>query len=161
MDAALDDTPRPKLLLNALPAIHVVLFAMTLITERKTASGGNPLLCVELPISLPLIATDQWPTVFVVGTIATFWWYFIAQIGWSSKRKRLSRLGAGLGALLVSFICLIDGVMMFSELRCCISQESNFSVVDWIIYVMAGALLCGGLISASYSASRALGFNKA
>jgi hypothetical protein len=49
---------------------------------------------------------------------------------------------------------------MVSELRCCISQEPNFSLVDGAIYVLAAALLCGGLISAAYSAKAALGFNK-
>jgi hypothetical protein len=134
-------TPFPKRLLIVLPAIHIALFAMTTITGEKTASGGNPLVCVELPISLPLIATDRWPPVLIVGILATTWWYFIAQIGWSSARRRISRVGAGLGAILVVFMCLIDATMMLTELGCCISQQPNFSAIDGVIYVLAIALL--------------------
>jgi hypothetical protein len=131
-----------------------------MITGERTASGGNPLVCVELPISLPLVATDRFATMFIVGILATVWWYFIAQIGWASMQKRLNRITAGLGVVLIVFMCLIDAAMMLSELACCISHEPNFSVIDGLIYVFAFALLCGGLISAGYSARAALGLNK-
>jgi hypothetical protein len=146
--------------LITLTAIHASLFVITMITGERTASGGNPLVCVELPISLPLVATDRFATMLVVGILATVWWYFIAQIGWASTQKRISRTTAGLGGLLIIFMCLADASMMLTELRCCISHEPNFSFVDGVIYVFAIALLCGCIISAVYSARAALGLNK-
>jgi hypothetical protein len=154
------NVPLAKRLLIALPAIHASLLVITMITGERTASGGTPLFSVELPISLPLVATDNFATILIVGILATLWWYFIAQIGWVSTGKRISRISAGLGALLIVFMCLVDAVMMLSELACCTSHEPNFSVIDGLIYVFAFTLLCGGLISAGYSARAALGLNK-
>ncbi len=160
MDHAGGNTPLPKRLLVALPALHVALFTITTITGERTASGGNPLICVEIPVSLPLVATDRLPVVLVVGILATVWWYFIAQVGWSSASNRISRVMATLGALLVMLICLADATLMFSEFRCCISKEPSFSAIDGVIYILAVVLLCGGLVSAAFSARAALGLNR-
>ena len=129
-------------------------------TGEKTASGGNPLFCVDLPMSLPLVASDKSTTMIIVGLLATGWWYFIAQIGWSSTQKWISRTAAGAGAVLIVFMCVIESVWMFREFGCCISHDPNLSVVDGIIYVLAITLLWGGIMSAVYSARAALGLNK-
>jgi hypothetical protein len=158
--AGKDNNQFPKLLLILLPATHLALWTITAILGKKAATGGNPLVCVDLPVSLLLFAQDSWPRLFFVGVLGTIWWYFIARIGWSSKQHRISRLGAGLGAILILFVCVADSALMISEFYCCISHEPNFLVLDGVIYVFAVALLSGSLMSAIYSATTALGFNR-
>lgn len=143
-----------------LPAIHVILFVTTAITDGKVASNGNPLFAVDLPLSLPLIATDRWSTILIVAMLATVWWFFIAQIGGHSAKGNVSRVGAAAGALLIFLTCLGDAALMFSELRCCIFREPNFSPLDVLIYALATALLSGGLVSAGYSAKAACASRK-
>jgi hypothetical protein len=75
---------------------HVVLFLVTALFGEKIASGGNPLFCVDLPVSLPLVGRDDAATVIVVGALATAWWYFVGQIGLAARRgKDESYDGAG------------------------------------------------------------------
>ncbi len=142
-----------RFLPRVLPAIHIVLFAVTAIVGEKAATGGNPLFCVDLPISLPLVARDDSPTVIIVGILATAWWYFIGQIGWSSKKGRISRIGSGLGAILIAFSVTGGSYAMISEYFL-ISREPNFNAIDVGIYFLAGLLLAGGVISAAHFRDR-------
>jgi hypothetical protein len=142
-----------------LPAIHIVLFAVAAIVGEKAATDGNPLFCVDLPISLPLVARDDSPTVAIVGILATAWWYFAAQIGWSSKKGRISRISSGLGAILIAFSATVGSYAMISEFFL-ISREPNFNAVDVGIYSLAVLLLSGGILSAAYSAMAAIGLNR-
>ena len=132
---------------------------MTAISGEKAATGGNPFVCVSIPISLPLVARDDSPTVIIVAILATAWWYFIAQIGWSSKQGRISRSSSILGAILIGFIIMVDSVLMISE-SFLLSRQPNFNAVDVVIYLLAGLLLSGGIISAAYSAMAAIGLNR-
>jgi len=83
-----------------LAATHLALFLITMFSGLKTASGGNPLFCVDLPVSLPLVGHDDTWTVVAVGILATIWWFFIGQVGWLSKweksAERLRRWARGL-----------------------------------------------------------------
>jgi hypothetical protein len=148
-----------RFLPRVLPAIYILLCAMTAISGEKAATGGNPFFCVSIPISLPLVARDDSPTVIIVAILATAWWYFIAQIGWSSKQGRISRFSSILGAILIGFIIMVDSVLMISE-SFLLSRQPNFNAVDVIIYLLAGLLLSGGIISAAYSAMAAIGLNR-
>jgi hypothetical protein len=132
---------------------------MTAISGEKAATGGNPFVCVSIPISLPLVARDDSPAVIIVAILATAWWYFIAQIGWSSKQGRISRSSSILGAILIGFIVMVDSVLMISE-SFLLSRQPNFNAVDVVIYLLAGLLLSGGIISAAYSAMAAIGLNR-
>jgi len=156
MSSTNDRTIFNKQLLFVLPAINTVVFILTEIAGEKSASAGNPFVSVDLPVSLPLVARDDWPTVVAVGLFGIAWWYFIAQIGYSSRRSRISRTVSALGALLIFFFCLADGGIMFSELSCCILREPNFSIMDLAIYATAVVLLAGGLVSAGCAAMNAL-----
>jgi hypothetical protein len=109
-----------------LPSIHLVLFLFTMITGGRY---GNPFFCVDLPLSLPLVARDDARTILVVGILGTAWWYFIGQIGWSSKQRTISRVASGLGAFLV--------------------------LVDVAVYIVALGLLTGGIMSGIYAAGAA------
>jgi hypothetical protein len=149
----------PSRLPIVLPSIHVALAVITLVSGEGTASGGNPLFCMELPISLPLVARDDTATVITVAVVATVWWYFIVQIARSTWQGKTSRAGSGLGALLMFAVCAVDSLLMGSEFFL-ISREPNFSWVDSAIYIVAVALLSGGLISATCSALVATGFHK-
>jgi hypothetical protein len=91
--------------------------------------------------------------------LATAWWYFIAQIGWSSKQGRISRSSSIQGAILIGFIVMVDSVLMISE-SFLLSRQPNFNAVDVVIYLLAGLLLSGGIISAAYSAMAAIGLNR-
>jgi hypothetical protein len=135
-----------------LPFVHIVLLATTSIVGMKAASGGNPFAMVDLPVSIPLVARDDWPTVTAVGVLGTLWWCFIGWIGWSSTKGRISRIGAGLGSALILFFCLSDSYAMISQFSCCISTQPNLSLIDFVIYFLAVGLLFGGLISAILSA---------
>jgi hypothetical protein len=154
-----DDQYWLRFLPRVLPAVYILLAAVTAISGEKSATGGNPFFCVSLPVSLPMVARDDSPTVIIVAILATAWWYFIAQIGWSSTQGRISRSSSGLGAILIGFMITADSVLMISE-SFLISREPNFNAVDGAIYVLAGLLLSGGVISAAYSAMAAIGINR-
>jgi len=143
----------------ALPAIHAALFLLTIISGEKTASGGNPFFCVDLPLSLPLVARDDAATFAAVAVLGTAWWFFVGQIGSSSSRGKLSRTGSGLGALLILSVCAAGFFALISEFLL-ISREVNFSAVNVAIYVLAVALLLGGLISAGFSVTAGLGLTR-
>lgn len=144
-----------KLFLFRLPiilsAIHLVLFLITMLSGLKTASGGNPLFCVDLPMSLPLVGRDDTWTVVAVGILATIWWFFIGQVGWLSRQGKISRTVSAAGAGVVLLICAAAAYAMISQFVL-ISREPDFSTIDTVIYMFAAALLAGGLISAGYAA---------
>ena len=148
-----------RFLPRVLPAVYILLCAVTAIAGGKAATGGNPLVCVELPLSLPLLAGSNPTFAVVVAILAMAWWYFIAQIGWSSKQGRIRRYGAGLGAILIGFVITVDSFLMISQFFM-ISREPNFKAVDVVIYLLAVLLLSGGIVSAAYSAMAAIGLNR-
>src|SRR5262249_8923363 len=65
-----------------LASIHLALFLIALLSGDRF---GNAFFCVDFPISLPLVLTYKTSTLVVVGLLGTGWWYFIGQIGRSSK----------------------------------------------------------------------------
>ena len=140
-------------------AIHLGIFGLTEFSGLNTASGGNPFVCVATPFSLPLIAQDDTTTVVTVGFLATLWWYFIGLIGSSSARGKLSRTGSALGTALILFFCVIDALGMFSELRF-IRRDTKLTATDDLIYILVTTLLAGGVVSAGYSATNALGLRR-
>lgn len=140
----------PDRLPFALPALHVVLFLTTEAFGDKIATGGNPLFCVDLPVSLPLVASDSTPTVVVVGILATAWWYFVGKIACEAWRGKVSRMISVAGALLLFLLGAIGSFAMISEFRL-ISQEPNFGSKDVVIYVLAVTLLLGNFVGAGYA----------
>ncbi len=118
----------PDKLPFALPALHVVLF----LTTEALATGGNPLFCVNLPVSLPLVASDSSATVVIVGILATAWWYFVGKIACEAWRGKVSRMISVAGALLLFLLGAIGSFAMISEFRL-ISQEPNFGSKDVVI----------------------------
>ena len=134
-----------------LSSIHLPLFVITILSGGRY---GNPFFCVDIPISLPLVASDNTPTITVVGILGTAWWYFIGQIGWSAKQGRISRMGCGLGAFLILLICAIDSFAMVGE-SFAILRAPESSIVDVAIYFIAVPLLAGGIISGVLAAKGA------
>lgn len=137
-----------------LPAIHIALVVLTLLSE-KAASGGNPFFCVDFPVSLPLVARSDNLTVAVVALLATAWWYFVGQIAWSSRQRKVSRATSLLGGVLMFLICAFDFSLMADEFRR-ISRDPKFSVVDAVIYLLAVSLLAGGAFSSAVAATSVL-----
>lgn len=142
-----------------LPAIYILLCAVTAISGEKSATGGNPFVGVSFPISWPLVARDDTLTVIAVAILATVWWFFVGQIGWSSKQGHISGSRSGLGAILIGFIVGLDLVFMSGEFPL-ILREPNFNAVDVVIYLLAALLLAGGIISAAYSLRAAIAPHK-
>jgi hypothetical protein len=128
----------------------VLLFALTVVFGKNIATDGNPLFCVDLPASLPLVARDDLFTVTIVGVLATGWWYFVGQIGRASWARKMSRMMSLAGALLLLLIQAAAWFAMISESRL-ISQAADFGAKDISIYIIAGMLLLGGLASAGYA----------
>lgn len=156
---AKNDKQFAQLLPIVLPAIYILLCAVTAIAGEKAASGDNPFVCVSLPFSLPLVARDDSPTVIVIAILATAWWYLIAQIGWLSKQCRISRSSSSLSATLIGLVITGDSVLMISQFFL-ISREPNFNAGDVVIYLLAVLLLSGGIVSTEYSAMAAIGVNR-
>jgi predicted secreted protein len=154
------ESHRDEVTLNHLPdrlpvclaAWHVLLFAITVLFGRTIATDGNPLFCVDLPASLPLVARDDVLTVVLVGAISTGWWYFVGQVGRASWAGRMSRTISFAGALLLLSIQAAAWFAMISESRL-ISQEADFGPRDVLVYALAAVLLLGGLTSAAYAMS--------
>ena len=138
-----------------LSAIHIGLLVMTFSFE-KTASGGNPFFCVDLPWSIVLFPEGHGSRILLVGILATAQWYFIGYIGWSSRPCRMSREGSVVGAFFLPLICAFDSHAMLSQFGL-IVREPTFSAVDVVIYILAVALVFGGFLSAAYAWIAALG----
>jgi len=88
----------------------------------------------------------------LVGAVSTAWWYFVGQVGRSSWAGKMSRMISLAGALLLLLIQAGAWFAMISQSRL-ISQEADFGARDIFVYVLAGFLLIGGLISAGYAMS--------
>ena len=140
----------PERLLFVLPALHFLLFFATEFFGDKIASGGNPLFCVDLPVSLPLVASDSTPRVIVVGIVATVWWYFIGKIASEAWQGKISRMISVAGSLLLFLLGGVGSFAMISEFRL-ISQEPNFGNKDFVVYTLAVVLLFGEFVSAAYA----------
>lgn len=140
----------PKRLPLILPVLHIILFLTTEAFGEGIASGGNPLFCVDLPVSAPLMASDSTATVVVVGILATAWWYFVGKIACEAWRGKLRRPISVAGALLLFLLGAVASFAMISEFRL-ISQEPNFGGKDIVVYVLAVTLLLGGLACAGYT----------
>ncbi len=134
-----------------LAGTHILLFLTTVFSNHRSGSNGNPLFCVDLPISLPLVARDDIPTLVVVGVFATAWWYFAGMMGSLRVNGSTSRMiiAAG-GAALLPAICAVDSYAMLSQLRD-IVRNPAFGPVDVLIYILAVGLLSGGFLSAIYA----------
>jgi hypothetical protein len=129
---------------------HILFFGTTALFGDKIASGGNPLFCVDLPVSLPLVARDNATTILTVGVLGTAWWYFIGQIGRASWMGKMSRMMSLAGSLLLLFLAAVSSFAMSTEFLL-ISKEPNFGSKDVVVYTLATALLLGGLTTAGYT----------
>src|SRR5690348_7249714 len=98
----------PLFLPVVLAVIHILLFTVTMVSKGQTASEGNPLFCVDLPMSLPLVARDDNGTMAGVGILLTGWWYLVGHLGTSSFLGKMSRARSGVSALIVLGICAFD-----------------------------------------------------
>lgn len=135
-------------LVSILPTVHLVLIIATLFLAKKGTVGGNPFFCIDLPWSLPLVGRDDWATILVVAILGTLWWYVVARIGWGAKKHQFSRIGSGLGAGLLFFVCGIDA---FAGSDFFLQFLRHPLVADVLEYLCAGILLVGGLVCAIYS----------
>lgn len=143
-----------------LAVIHILLFTATMVSSGHTASEGNPLFCVDLPMSLPLVARDDNGTMAAVGILLTGWWYLVGHLGKSSWLGKTSRTRSRVCALVVFGICAFDSYGMISELTQMVRSGSHFVAFDYVIYAFAFLLLAGGFVSAGLCAAAALGFNQ-
>jgi hypothetical protein len=146
----------PNRLPFILPALHVVLFLSTCVFGEGIASGGNPLFCVDLPVSLPMVASDSTRTIVVVGILATAWWYFVGKIASETWRGKISRPISLAGAVLLFLVGAGASFAMISEFRL-ISKEPNFGSKDVVVYALAVALLFGEFVCAGYAMVSGLG----
>jgi len=144
---------RHSLALIVLPAIHILLFALLL--ADSATMGASAALWTDLPISLPLVARDDLATEVGVGILATGWWFFGGWVGWSSKKCLISRTASALGAGLVLFTGGIGGYALTSGFLQ-FPRDQRLSPQDVLMYLLAAALLGGGLIAAVHSAIAAL-----
>jgi len=141
--------------LSLLPGLHLIAFIFGSILSLRSPYGLSPLFCVDLPISLPLVGRDDWPTVTVVGLLGTAWWYFIGRVGWMSSRGMISRGASVGGALVILLTCGIGSYALVSQASGW-TRDERFSLAVIINYCMAGLLLVGGFRSGITSAISAL-----
>lgn len=143
-----------NLQLIILPATHVVLFIVAALVSLRSPFGLGPVFCADLPISLPLVARDDWPTVFLVGVLGTAWWFFVGKFGQAARQHRIGSLGAGLGAILIFLTCVAGATAMEGQISQSIHDE-RFSFMVIALFMIAGLLLVGGFANAAISAMAA------
>jgi hypothetical protein len=156
--------PRSKFhmaVLAVLPLIHVLLVILSMFLSVNTPGGAYYRLFGADPISaMVLMVYDGTPVVIgFILILGTGWWYFLGRIGRESSQGRLSRFGAGLGALLTLFfgttgILLTKGVINEDI------QERTLSAGGLIQYVLVGLLCAGAFVAAYYSSKYALKGNE-
>jgi hypothetical protein len=152
--------PREKFHLAALvvlPLIHALLVILSMILSVHTPGGAYYRLFGADPLSaMALMVYDGTPAVIgFILILGTGWWYFLGRIGWESSQGRLSRFGAGLGALLTLFfgatgVILSKGVIN-EDIR-----EGTLSAGAISQYVLVGLLCVGAFVAAYYSSKHAL-----
>lgn len=138
-----------------LPAVHAFLFILAGLVSLWSPFGLSPVFCVDLPISLPLVAREDLRTVLLVAILGTGWWYFIGRIGWLSRRGRISTLGSMLNALVIVFVCGIGTIAIVGQFSQSFHDE-RFSLAVIGLYALAGMLLLGGWFTALTCAMAAL-----
>ena len=143
--------------LVVLPAIHVILVALTMVLSRDTPGGAYYRIFGVDPLSaMPMMVYDGTLAVIVfILVFGTAWWYFIGRIGWESSQARMSRFGAGLGALLTLFFGVV-GVALSMGI---VNEDKNdgaLSAGAILQYFLVGFLCLGAFVSASCSAKHAL-----
>jgi hypothetical protein len=126
-----------------LASIHLALFLVALLSGGRY---GNAFFCVDIPISLPMVLSYKTSTLVVVGLLGTVWWYFIGQIGRSSKEGKMSGLGCRFGAILILLICSIDFLAHVWE-SFFILRATESTILDVAVYFLAALLLSGGAVS--------------
>jgi hypothetical protein len=143
--------------LLVLPATHVILVALTMVLSRHTPGGAYYRIFGVDPFSaMVLMVYDGTPAVVVsILVLGTAWWYFIGRIGWESSQGRLSRFGAGLGALLTLFFGVI-GVTLSIGVVNEDMRDGALSAGAIFQYVLVGLLCLGAFVAASSSAKHAL-----
>jgi hypothetical protein len=152
--------PRAKfrtVALAVLPLIHVLLVLLSMFLSVNTPGGAYYRLFGVDPLSaMVLMVYDGTPAVIgFILILGTGWWYFLGRIGWESSQGRLSRFGAGLGALLTLFFGA-TGVLLTKGVINEDIQERTLSTAAIIQYVLVGLLCIGAFVSALYSSKRAL-----
>ena len=134
-----------------LPATNVVLYIATLALDWRSRSpyASRALFAIDFPWSGLMVSYNRHVTLAVVAFLGTAWWYFIARIGWDSKKQKLSRLKSALGAILLFFV-FVGGVQICVE-----DFVKDLRTVParpfLILYVPAAMLCIGALVSLLYA----------
>jgi hypothetical protein len=143
--------------LAALPLIHVLLVILSMILSVHTPGGAYFRLFGVDPLSaMAMMVYDGTATVIgFILILGTGWWYFLGRIGWESSHGRLSRFGAGLGALLTLFFGA-TGVILTKGVITEDIQEGTLSAGAIFQYVLVGLLCVGAFVAAGRAATHAL-----
>jgi hypothetical protein len=140
-----------------LPTIHVLLVTLTIILSSNTPGGAYDRIVGVDPLGLGVLMIFD-GTLAVAGFFLIFgtaWWYFIGRIGWESSQGRLSRFGAGSGALLTLFFGATGVILTKSVVNGDI-RGGTLSAGAIIQYVLVGLLCVGAFVAACYSSKHAL-----
>jgi hypothetical protein len=139
--------------LFVLPAIYVIVIGLTALCDSSQLGGVFYRIIGIDPVGM----IAMWSSSGIVALTAVFlvtgtpWWYFIARIGWSSKKLRISRFSSLLGSLLSFFTLFVCWSMTISALMQDVHE--NLLTRTAIAQYSLVALLCvGALISAVFSA---------
>jgi hypothetical protein len=140
-----------------LPTIHVLLVTLTIILSSNTPGGAYDRIVGVDPLGLGVLMIFD-GTLALAGFFLIFgtaWWYFIGRIGWESSQGRLSRFGAGSGALLTLFFGATGVILTKSVVNGDI-RGGTLSAGAIIQYVLVGLLCVGAFVATCYSSKHAL-----
>ena len=132
--------------LTILPSIYVVVIVLTAMLSVDTPGGTfyrivgiNPVAGVSMMVchNVPIIVG-----IFLVS--GTPWWYLVGRIGWESRKRKISRLSLGLGAVLTLF----TGWVATSVTADILKQDihGGFVTGPVILQYMFVAFLCVGAL---------------
>ena len=162
MPRAISLSTAPALPLVVLPTIHVILVALSMFLSINIPGGAYYRIFGVDPFSamFMMVYDGTLAVIVFILILGTAWWYFIGRIGWESSQGRMSRLGAGLGALLTLFFGVI-GVALSKGVVYEDIHDGALSAGAILQYVLAGLLCLGAFVAAGYSAKHALRGKKA
>jgi len=130
-----------------LPSLHAVLFGLAAVVDKGSPYGYSPVFCVDVPVSLPMVARDNWQTLLAVAILGTIWWYAIGSLGWAVWNHKLSRALGALCAALVFLTCYADLMLMVGQVQGW-RDDPRFTGPVIAVYALALLLLAGGATSA-------------
>jgi hypothetical protein len=150
----------PYLPLVALPALHALLVAFTMLVSLSVPGGAYYRIFGVDPLAAAVGMVYEGAVFYAVLLLAgTAWWFFIGMIGWKSINRNMGRPVAIIGALL-SLLSSLVGITMTKDVLYQDLHRGLLSLTAIFQYAGVGMLCLGAFVVTIYAVIAAFGYTK-